>query len=94
MLRWHKTVHELSPDTNYWICVFANVSVLVEPPAADNLQMQNQHDLSELAASLEESPFWQALCLPECIGMVQIMDKECTPHKRIWCVALLLVLRL
>lgn len=56
--------------TGYWFCTLAN----------------NQHDLSELAGGLSDTPFWKAIALKSCIGMVQLMDEACTPPRRIWCV--------
>ena len=46
----------------------------------------NQHDLGELGGSVEQTPFWKAIASDSCLGVVQIMDKECTPHTRVWCI--------
>ena len=48
--------------------------------------LQNQHDLSQLAGGLRQTPFWLAIQLPSCVGVVQAMDSKCTPPRRIWCV--------
>merc|ERR1712166_879330 len=70
MLLWHMTVHQLSIDSAYWFCTLAN----------------NQWELGELGGSLEDTPFWRAIGLCTCLGVVQVMDAMCTPHKRVWCI--------
>ena len=52
----------------------------------ESVLLQNQHDLSQLAGGLRQTPFWLAIQLPSCVGVVQTMDSECTPPRRIWCV--------
>lgn len=70
MIEWHAAVHKLPGDGGYWFCTLAN----------------NQHDLSQLAGALKDTPFWKAIAHPSCKGVVQLMDLRCTPPKRIWCV--------
>jgi len=56
--------------TPYWMCTFAN----------------NQHDLSELGTSLQETPFVKAILSRECRGTLTLMDESATTLERIWCV--------
>jgi len=46
----------------------------------------NQHDLGELGGSVEQTPFWRAIACDSCLGVVQVMDDDCTPHTRVWCI--------
>ena len=46
----------------------------------------NQHALEGLDGEVQNTPFWKALALPSCQGMVQVMDHDCTPHRRVWCI--------
>lgn len=48
--------------------------------------LQNQHDLSQLAGGLEDTPFWKGIMLASCCGVVQLNDESCTPNKRVWCI--------
>ena len=89
MLSFHAEVHDLGEDTTYWYCTLANVSTSY--PCCALLWftcglLQNQHDLSQLAGGLRQTPFWLAIQLPSCVGVVQAMDSKCTPPRRIWCV--------
>jgi hypothetical protein len=54
----------------YWMCTFAN----------------NQHDLSELGGGIEDTPFVKVLRDPQCEGTVVLLNPDCTPFERMWCV--------
>merc|ERR1719247_556017 len=70
MLNYHVQIHELASTTPYWICTFAN----------------NQHDLGELGGHVLETPFARAILLPDCVGTLLLVDANCTPMTRAWCV--------
>lgn len=69
LLEFHLSERQLPSATAYWICTFAN----------------NQHDLSELASSLKETPFVKAIMSKECVGTVAICDSNVTTLQRVWC---------
>ena len=70
MLRLHMQSRDLPPTTPYWICTFAN----------------NQHDLGELGGDVLQAPFARAILLPDCVGTLLLVDANCTPMTRAWCV--------
>lgn len=70
MLKFHASRRDFSVDTSYWICTFAN----------------NQHDLSELGGSLQETPFVKAILASKCMGTLTLLDHHVTTFERIWCV--------
>merc|ERR1719456_353991 len=70
LLTFHSAQRGLLPTAPYWICTFAN----------------NQHDLSELGTSLQETPFVKAIMCNQCQGTVTLMDHAATTLERIWCV--------
>eukprot|EP00930_Biecheleria_cincta_P097031 TRINITY_DN88778_c0_g1_i1.p1 TRINITY_DN88778_c0_g1~~TRINITY_DN88778_c0_g1_i1.p1 ORF type:complete len:652 (-),score=118.11 TRINITY_DN88778_c0_g1_i1:385-2301(-) len=69
LLEFHLVERQLPSATAYWICTFAN----------------NQHDLSELASSLKETPFVKAIMSKECAGTLAICDANVTTLRRVWC---------
>merc|ERR1719456_1384325 len=63
LLAFHAAQRALPPKTTpYWLCTFAN----------------NQHDLSELGTSLQETPFVKAILCQQCQGTVTVMNTEAT----------------
>merc|ERR1719387_2747896 len=70
MLNLHLKSRDLPPTTPYWICTFAN----------------NQHDLGELAGDVLQTPFAKAILLPDTVGTLLLVDANCTPMTRAWCV--------
>lgn len=69
MVKYHTEVHELGEHTPYWYCAFAN----------------NQHTMESLSGPVQEMPFWKVMDSDSCEGLLQLMDKDCTPHTRSWC---------
>mmetsp|Transcript_15843 Transcript_15843/g.28899 ORF Transcript_15843/g.28899 Transcript_15843/m.28899 type:complete len:716 (+) Transcript_15843:27-2174(+) len=70
LLRFHARERQAGDESPYWICTFAN----------------NQHDLSELAGSLNDTPFVKAILSPTCVGTVTLLDYEVNTLRRMWCV--------
>ena len=48
--------------------------------------LQNQHDLSQLAGGLDQTPFGRSVSLNSCKGVLQVLDALCTPYRRVWCI--------
>eukprot|EP00927_Polykrikos_kofoidii_P079088 TRINITY_DN75877_c0_g1_i1.p1 TRINITY_DN75877_c0_g1~~TRINITY_DN75877_c0_g1_i1.p1 ORF type:complete len:805 (-),score=136.64 TRINITY_DN75877_c0_g1_i1:45-2348(-) len=70
LLGFHANRREVADGSPYWICTFAN----------------NQHDLSELAGELDETPFVRAILSRNCVGTIALLDQKVTTFERIWCV--------
>jgi len=70
LINFHAEQRELAPESSYWICTFAN----------------NQHDLSDLAGSLPDTPFVKAITSKHCQGTLTLLDYEATTFQRVWCV--------
>uniref|UniRef100_A0A7S2M8I7 Uncharacterized protein n=1 Tax=Zooxanthella nutricula TaxID=1333877 RepID=A0A7S2M8I7_9DINO len=70
ILAFHAEAREGAEATcYYWICTFAN----------------NQHNLSQLAGALEETPFFKVITADSCRGTVAMVCGSAALFKRVWC---------
>lgn len=70
MLQLHRSERELDAHSCYWVCTFAN----------------RQHNLSDLAGGIMDTPFVKCLNSEACVGTILVLDGNCTPFSRVWCI--------
>ena len=63
-------MYDVAGKRKTWICTFAN----------------NQHELGELGGNVLLTPFARAILLDGCVGTLLLVDEDCTPMTRAWCV--------